>query len=83
VPDAEPNRGVKTAFGRFLCFIALLFSASALALSPVVVWPAAVGNLLPFAYTTTAWLEVASLPGCFLLAATAALAFELGDSYIE
>jgi len=63
--------------------LAGVFGIAAVAIAPFIVWPAAVASLLPFSYTATAWLEIASLPGCFLLGAAAVVASELGSWAFE
>jgi hypothetical protein len=69
--------------GVFLWTLACALGIGAVAISPIIVWPAAVGGLLPFSYTTLAWLDIASLPGCFLLGVAAVITSEVGSSLVE
>jgi hypothetical protein len=55
----------------------------AVVLSPIIVWPAAVGGLLPFSFHATEWLEIISLPGCFVLGVMAFGAGSLGSELLE
>jgi hypothetical protein len=69
--------------GLLLMAIACVLGIGAVVLSPIIVWPAAVGGLLPFSFHATEWLEIISLPGCFILGVMAFGAGELGSELLE
>ena len=83
MPDNEVPRMLPACIGLLLCAIACVFGIGAIALSPIIVWPAAVGGLLPFSFHATEWLEIVSLPGCFLLGVAAFGAGELGSELLD
>lgn len=83
VPNNKEPSMIPACAGLLLCALAGVLGVAAVAFSPIIIWPAAIDGLLPFSFTTTAWLEIASLPGCILLGMSAFGAGELGSSLVR
>jgi hypothetical protein len=83
VPNNEESSMVPVLAGLLFWALAWVLGLAAVSFSPIIVWPAATGDLLPFSSTALAWLEIFSLPGCILLGVTAFGACELGSQFLR